>query len=176
MSHSEGGTRAGGALISCRQRTSGRSRATSSSTCASRARIPFTFQLATFIRRSPPAPEAAIHADSACELSVHCREGGHQTAGVSYYNPPVRRATSPRGKEVGLTGSDPTPASRGTTALELRIAPDWDAVKATWDECRATLIAAGVPPDESYQLAMVTQELLENAVKYGAFNGSEHIA
>jgi hypothetical protein len=75
-----------------------------------------------------------------------------------------------------LTGSDPTPAPKGAAALELRIAPDWDAVKATWDECRAILAAAGVPPDESYQLAMVTQELLENAVKYGAFNGSERIA
>jgi two-component sensor histidine kinase len=75
-----------------------------------------------------------------------------------------------------LTGSDPTPAPRGATALDLRIAPDWDAVKATWDECRALLASAGLPPDESYQLAMVTQELLENAVKYGAFTRGERIA
>jgi hypothetical protein len=75
-----------------------------------------------------------------------------------------------------LSGSASTPASTGAAALELRIAPEWDAVKATWDQCRALLAAAGLAQDESYQLAMVAQELLENAVKYGAFGGSERIA
>ena len=42
------GTCSGVALISCRQRTSGCSRATHSATCACRARMPFTFQVAIF--------------------------------------------------------------------------------------------------------------------------------
>lgn len=60
--------------------------------------------------------------------------------------------------------------------LEVRIAPDWDAVKAAWDPCRAALTRAGLSDDESYQLSMVAQELLENAVKYGAFSAGERIA
>jgi hypothetical protein len=59
--------------------------------------------------------------------------------------------------------------------LELRIAPEWDAVKAAWDPCRAVLAREGLSGDETYQLAMVAQELLENAVKYGAFTSDERI-
>lgn len=58
-------------------------------------------------------------------------------------------------------------------ALDLRIDPEWEAVKAAWDPCRAALSRAGLTEDESYQLAMVAQELLENAVKYGAFAEGE---
>ena len=47
-SQSEAGTLAGGALISCRQTTSGRSRASHSPTWASRARMPLTFQVPIF--------------------------------------------------------------------------------------------------------------------------------
>ncbi len=53
--------------------------------------------------------------------------------------------------------------------------PEWDTVKASWDACRAMLAQAGLAEDESYQLAMVAQELLENAVKYGAFEDGERI-
>ena len=53
------------------------------------------------------------------------------------------------------------------SALELRIPPEWDAVKASWDRCRRILESAGLGADEAYALAMVAQELLENAVKYG---------
>jgi hypothetical protein len=60
--------------------------------------------------------------------------------------------------------------------LALGIEPEWDAVKATWEPCRAMLGRAGLNDDESYQLAMVAQELLENAVKYGAYRGGERIA
>jgi hypothetical protein len=56
-----------------------------------------------------------------------------------------------------------------TNALELRIAPEWDAVKAAWEPCHAMLKESGLTSDEAYALAMVCQELLENAVKYGAF-------
>lgn len=58
-----------------------------------------------------------------------------------------------------------------TNALDLRIAPDWDAVKAAWEPCHAMLKQCGLSADEAYALAMVCQELLENAVKYGAFAG-----
>ncbi len=59
--------------------------------------------------------------------------------------------------------------------LDLRIEPRWEAVKAAWDPCRAVLARAGLSEDESYQLAMVAQELLENAVKYGTFESGERI-
>ena len=59
--------------------------------------------------------------------------------------------------------------------LELLIAPDWDAVKAVWDPCRAALRGAGLGEDESYALSMVAQELLENAVKYGAYGKGDQI-
>ncbi len=60
-------------------------------------------------------------------------------------------------------------------ALELKIAPVWDAVKATWAPCRAALERAGLGADEAYALAMVAQELLENAVKYGEHHAGEPI-
>ncbi len=59
--------------------------------------------------------------------------------------------------------------------LKLEIAPEWDGLKAAWDPCRAMLTRCGLSDDESYQLAMVAQELLENAVKYGAFDRGERI-
>lgn len=61
------------------------------------------------------------------------------------------------------------------SVLEIRVVPEWDTVKASWDPCRAMLARAGLAEDESYQLAMVAQELLENAVKYGAFQDGERI-
>jgi hypothetical protein len=57
----------------------------------------------------------------------------------------------------------------------LRIPPRWEAVKAAWDPSRAMLAANGLTPDEAYQLAMVAQELLENAVKYGASGPGDEI-
>jgi hypothetical protein len=60
-------------------------------------------------------------------------------------------------------------------SLELRLPAEWDAVKSAWDPCRAALAKAGLSDDETYQLAMVAQELLENAVKYGAFTNGERI-
>lgn len=51
--------------------------------------------------------------------------------------------------------------------LELSIPPEWGAVQALWDPCRGMLSRAGLADDEAYALAMVAQELLENAVKYG---------
>jgi hypothetical protein len=73
-----------------------------------------------------------------------------------------------------LTGSATAP--RTAAAFELRIAPEWDAVKAVWDPCRSMFASSGLTADEAYQLAMVAQELLENAVKYGAFADGERIA
>lgn len=65
-------------------------------------------------------------------------------------------------------------ASAGGT-LKLRVPPEWDAVKAAWDPCREMLRGAGMADDEAYALSMVAQELLENAVKYGAFSGADRI-
>lgn len=55
--------------------------------------------------------------------------------------------------------------------LELTFPPDWAAIKAAWDPCRDMLERTGLEGDEAYALAMVAQELLENAVKYGATGG-----
>jgi hypothetical protein len=55
-----------------------------------------------------------------------------------------------------------------TSLLELKLPPDWNAVRAAWDPCRGMLERSGLDGDEAYALAMVAQELLENAVKYGA--------
>jgi len=54
-------------------------------------------------------------------------------------------------------------------ALELRLPPRWEALPSAWEPCRRTLLEAGLPDDDVYALCMVAQELLENAVKYGAF-------
>jgi hypothetical protein len=51
--------------------------------------------------------------------------------------------------------------------LELTLPPDWDAVRAVWEACQGMLERSGLEADEAYALAMVAQELLENAVKYG---------
>jgi hypothetical protein len=59
----------------------------------------------------------------------------------------------------------------GSDILELSLPPEWGAVKAVWDPCRGSLERAGLAPDEAYALAMVAQELLENAVKYCAPGG-----
>lgn len=59
--------------------------------------------------------------------------------------------------------------------LELRVPPDWSAVQGAWEPCRNMLARAGLGDDEAYQLAMVAQELLENAVKYGAFRENETV-
>jgi len=77
-------------------------------------------------------------------------------------------------EEVPLTATDTgAPSASG---LELRVPPQWDRVREAWEPCRSTLVRAGLGEDAAYQLAMVTQELLENAVKYGAFGGAEAIA
>jgi hypothetical protein len=67
-------------------------------------------------------------------------------------------------------------APRTAADLDLRIAPEWDAVKAVWEPCRSTLGSRGLTADEAYQVAMVAQELLENAVKYGAFPPGERVS
>jgi hypothetical protein len=54
--------------------------------------------------------------------------------------------------------------------LELVLSPEWGTIKDTWDTCLAHLAAQGLDEDTAYSLGMVAQELLENAVKYGAFS------
>ncbi len=64
-------------------------------------------------------------------------------------------------------------AAMDPRTFELTLPPDWDAVRAVWDSCRGMLEGSGLPQDEAYSLAMVAQELLENAVKYGAAGAEE---
>lgn len=59
--------------------------------------------------------------------------------------------------------------------FERRIAPDWDAIKATWEDSLEHFNTVGMDPDTAYSLCMVAQELLENAVKYGRFEPGEHV-
>jgi len=54
------------------------------------------------------------------------------------------------------------------SVLELTLPPRWEAVRAVWDASRSILERSGLADHEAYALAMVAQELLENAVKYGA--------
>lgn len=58
--------------------------------------------------------------------------------------------------------------------LQLRIRPDWDAVKAAWDPSMKLFLGAGFSKDVSYGLCMSAQELLENAVKYGRFDAAQN--
>ncbi|HZN95920.1 MAG TPA: ATP-binding protein [Myxococcales bacterium] len=53
--------------------------------------------------------------------------------------------------------------------FELKLVPDWDTVKASWDDCHRFLSEHGLDGDQAYALSMTAQELLENAVKYGGF-------
>ena len=52
--------------------------------------------------------------------------------------------------------------------LKLDLLPDWSAVKSAWDPTLAHLDACGIDEETAHLLAMASQELLENAVKYGA--------
>jgi hypothetical protein len=61
-----------------------------------------------------------------------------------------------------------------SSLLELTLPPDWDAVRVVWSACHRMLSRSGLGDDEAYALSMVAQELLENAVKYGA-SGAEVI-
>lgn len=56
-------------------------------------------------------------------------------------------------------------------ALHMTLPPEWDAIRTAWDPCDRHLEANGLTRDEAYGLCMVVQELLENAVKYGRFEG-----
>lgn len=59
------------------------------------------------------------------------------------------------------------PPPTATQCIERDLPAEWDAIKATWDECMDHLKGCGLDGDTAYALCMVAQELLENAVKYG---------
>ena len=54
--------------------------------------------------------------------------------------------------------------------FELKLVPDWDTVKSSWDDCHRFLSDHGLDADQAYALSMTAQELLENAIKYGGFS------
>jgi hypothetical protein len=61
------------------------------------------------------------------------------------------------------------------SSLELDLAPEWGAIRPTWEPCREALSRGGLGEDEAYALCMVAQELLENAVKYGDASAGEPV-
>ncbi|HSM94339.1 MAG TPA: ATP-binding protein [Anaeromyxobacteraceae bacterium] len=58
-------------------------------------------------------------------------------------------------------------------ALHIQLRPEWDAIRGAWEPCDRHLEAHGLGRDDAYALCMVAQELLENAVKYGAYEGGQ---
>ncbi len=60
------------------------------------------------------------------------------------------------------------------TALSLQLRPEWESIKAVWRPCLDHLSEQfNFQPETAFSLTMVTQELLENAVKYAHFAASE---
>jgi hypothetical protein len=56
-------------------------------------------------------------------------------------------------------------------ALDIKIPPEWDAIHTAWEPCERLFTSHGLNRDETYGLCMVARELLENAVKYGRYEG-----
>ncbi len=54
--------------------------------------------------------------------------------------------------------------------FELDLRPQWEAIQAVWNPCHAHLADQKLDLPTAYALAMVIQELLESAVKYGSFD------
>src|SRR5512134_1217405 len=133
--------------------------------------MPFTFHVATFTLALRGGIPTRTYRAAARYLHVE-----DSFASRSTRNRILRDEAVPGpggGGKHGVSGV--TSTSPRASVLGLDIDPEWDAVKAAWDPCRAMLTRAGLSEDESYQLAMVAQELLENAVKYGAFRPGERI-
>src|SRR5688572_26907105 len=53
--------------------------------------------------------------------------------------------------------------------LEAKLLPEWEAILPLWDDCHRFLSRHLPDRDAVQALCMAVQELLENAVKYGAF-------
>ena len=62
-----------------------------------------------------------------------------------------------------------------STSLHTRFAPDWNLIKSQWDASQRFFLEAGVEADVAHSLTMTTQELLENAVKYGKFDPGDEV-
>ena len=62
------------------------------------------------------------------------------------------------------------------STFTLSLLPDWNAVKAAWEPTLAHLTETGIDEETAHLLAMVSQELLENAVKYGAPRAGAQVA
>jgi hypothetical protein len=56
-------------------------------------------------------------------------------------------------------------------ALHVPAEPEWDQIGTIWDPCDRFLGANGLDGDDRYALCMVVRELVENAVKYGHYEG-----
>ena len=56
--------------------------------------------------------------------------------------------------------------------IESRIVPEWDNIDVVREETARFLKEKGFAPDVIDAVTMVTGELVENAIKYGAYGGS----
>ncbi len=59
------------------------------------------------------------------------------------------------------------------STLELLMKPEWDEIDKVRQRGAALLIAHELPPDSIDALTMVLSELMENAVKYGYYEGAQ---
>lgn len=57
----------------------------------------------------------------------------------------------------------------------LEYAPTWDAVPVAQHDTAAFYTGHGLDVDTVHAMAMVATELIENAVKYGAFTGDDQV-
>ncbi len=60
-------------------------------------------------------------------------------------------------------------------SLHTRFVPDWNLIKSQWDASQRFFLATGIEADVAHSLTMATQELLENAVKYGKFDAGDEV-
>ena len=57
--------------------------------------------------------------------------------------------------------------------VRMTLQPNWECVRGAWDVCVDGLRTVGLDADTVNALAMIAQELLENAVKYGTFGAAD---
>ncbi|HEY0880386.1 MAG TPA: ATP-binding protein [Archangium sp.] len=56
--------------------------------------------------------------------------------------------------------------------LVRQLPPDWELARREWEPCLEFFARCGLDRDEAYAMTMATSELLENAIKYGAWRGA----
>lgn len=64
-----------------------------------------------------------------------------------------------------------------TNTLKIKVNPEWENISAVREQCDEFLQNFSYSEEFRYTLCMITSELLENAIKYGAFkeHNQDHI-